>query len=689
MNIYTTYPAIYIWACIIAGLLVSGVLYYQEKKRNRFTKNIIWTLASIRFLAFTLLSLLLLRPITQWENHVVEKPIVVALLDNSASIVRTSDRDVKDQLKEKLKQLEAKAEVVFYTFDKELTPGWDSANFGGASTDLSAALDQISTRYAGRNLSSILVTTDGIFNQGVQPLYVAQNMQVPFYTIGLGDTSIYRDVAIQDIESNRTTFIGNSFPIQVNVEGILVNGEKTQIVIEHKGQIVAQKEISFDGQQSYVNESFELVSKEKGTQRYTVKVKPLGNEKSTNNNRFDFYIQVLDERQKVLLLAGSPHPDIAAIRSAFEESDSHTISYELASEWKGKLSDYGMVIFHGMPQNAADLNLIKQFQEKNIPALHITTSNTQWNLLNTLKLGIAIQGTNGNRELRIAQTNNEFRGFQYPDGLQQLLTQLPPLEVPFGKLVSAEGMNTYLYQKIGTLSTQYPLVAFGSTMQTPIGFVLGEGIWKWRIHNYVHSKNHLLFDEMMRSWIQFFSNKNQAQLLRITSKKKWSVNENIQFQAQLLDASLKPFPNQDILLKVWDEKNNSLEYHFVPKDNQYLLNLGKLSPGVYRYQATTNNGSKDYKEEGSFTIEDIQLELLQTTAQHSGLRQIAQSTGGQFYLPNSIDQCISDLELQKNLVSVSYDESTREEWIDLWPLYVLLIVLFSSEWIMRKRLGGY
>ncbi|MEN9394109.1 MAG: hypothetical protein RL362_330, partial [Bacteroidota bacterium] len=64
-------------------------------------------------------------------------------------------------------------------------------------------------------------------------------------------------------------------------------------------------------------------------------------------------------------------------------------------------------------------------------------------------------------------------------------------------------------------------------------------------------------------------------------------------------------------------------------------------------------------------------------------------TGGQFYLPNSIDQCISDLELQKNLVSVSYDESTREEWIDLWPLYVLLIVLFSSEWIMRKRLGGY
>ncbi len=668
---------------------MSGLLYYQENKRNRFSKNVIWTLASLRFLAFTLLALLLLRPITQWENHVVEKPIVVALFDNSASITGETDRKLKEQLKEKLQQLESKAEVVLYTFDKELTPSWDSVNFNGASTDLSQALDQISTRYAGRNLSSILVATDGIFNQGIQPLYVAQNMQVPFFTIGLGDTSIYRDIAIRDIESNRTTYMGNSFPVQVLVEGILVKGEKTEIVIEHKGQVVAKKEISFNDQQTYLNENFEFVSKEKGTQRYTVKVKPVKGEKSNANNQLDFYIQVLDERQKVLLLAGSPHPDIAAIRSAFEESDSHTISYELATEWKGKLSDYGMVIFHGMPQNAAQLNLIKEFQEKNIPSLHVTTSNTQWNLLNTLKLGIAVQGTNGNRELRIAQTNSDFKNFQYPEGLQQLLTQLPPLEVPFGKFVSSEGMSSYLYQKIGTLSTQYPLVSFGSSMQIPVGFVLGEGLWKWRIHNYVHNKNHLLFDEMMRSWVQYLANKNQDRLLRITSKKKWSINENILFQAQLLDASLKPYPNQDITLKIWDEKNKSLEYHFVPKDNQYFLNLGKLSPGVYRYQALANNGNKDYKEEGSFTIEDIQLEFLQTTAQHASLRQIAQSTGGKFYSPNMLDQCVADLELQKNLVSVSYDESTREEWIDLWPLYVLLIVLFSSEWVMRKRLGGY
>jgi hypothetical protein len=226
-------------------------------------------------------------------------------------------------------------------------------------------------------------------------------------------------------------------------------------------------------------------------------------------------------------------------------------------------------------------------------------------------------------------------------------------------------------------------------MQTPVGFVLGEGLWKWRIHTYLHNKNHLLFDEMFRSWIQYLANKNQDHLLRITAKKKWSVNENINFQAQLLDASLQPFANQDITLKVIDESNKSLEYHFVPKDNQYYLNLGKLSPGVYRYQATANNGTKDYKEEGSFTIEDIQLEYLQTTAQHAALRQISERTGGKFYSPSAIDECIKDLELQKNLVSVSYDESTREEWIDLWPLYILLIALFSTEWFMRKRMGGY
>ena len=668
---------------------MSGVLYYQEKKRKRFSTHVIWTLASLRFFAFTLLALLLLRPITQWENHVIEKPIIVALFDNSASISAQKDGLLNAQLKEKLQQLDDKAEVVFYAFDQELIPSWDSLKFNGASTDLSKSLEQISTRYAGRNLSSIVLATDGIFNQGIQPLYVAQNMQVPFYNIGLGDTSIYRDIAIRDVEANRTTFLGNSFPVQIHLEGTLVKGEKTQIVIEHKGQVVAQKEISFADQQSYLTENFEFISKEKGTQRYTVKVNPVGKEKSTTNNRLDFYIQVLDERQKVLLLAGSPHPDIAAIRSAFEESDSHSIVYELATDWKGKLSDYGMVIFHGMPQNATQLNLMKQFQEKNIPSLHITTHLSQWNLLNTLKLGMGIQGTNGSRELRVAQVNSDFKSFQYPSGLQQLLTQLPPLEVPFGKIVASEGLTPYLFQKIGTLATQYPLVSFGSSMQTPVGFVLGEGLWKWRIHTYLYNKNHLLFDEMFRSWIQYLANKNQDNLLRITAKKKWSVNENINFQAQLLDASLQPFPNQDITLKVIDESNKSLEYHFVPKDNQYYLSLGKLSPGAYRYQTADKNRTKDYKQEGSFTIEDIQLEYLQTTAQHAALRQISERTGGKFYSPSSIDQCINDLEEQKNLVSVSYDESTREEWIDLWPLYILLIALFSTEWFMRKRMGGY
>jgi hypothetical protein len=233
------------------------------------------------------------------------------------------------------------------------------------------------------------------------------------------------------------------------------------------------------------------------------------------------------------------------------------------------------------------------------------------------------------------------------------------------------------------------LVCFGTALETPVGFVLGEGLWKWRMHNYLHFKNHDIFDDMVRSWIQFLANKNQDQLLKIISKKKWSVNEQILFQAQLLDASLKPFPNQDITIQIKDEKNNSLEYHFVPKDNQYFLSLGKLAPGAYRYVAQANNGNKEYKEEGNFVVEDIQLELIQTTAQHQGLRQISQSTGGNFYTPSQLDKLTQDLSNQKNLVSVSYDESTREEWIDLWPLYVLLMALFASEWFIRKLFGGY
>ncbi len=666
---------------------MSGLLYYPERNRNRFSKSTLYTLASLRFVAVTFLCLLLLRPITQWVKHVVEKPIIVALYDNSLSLANQAN--LQETLQNNLNALSNDAEIVYYHFDETLKDNWDSLNFKGSATDLSQAIDQISTRYAGRNLASVVVATDGIFNKGSQPIYPAKNLQVPFFTIGLGDTTQYRDIRISDLDVNRVTFLGNSFPATIHAEGILAKGETAQLSIEHKGQVIETRSIQFDSNESFIQENFLVPTKEKGTQHYVVKLSVIKDEKSTINNQFDFYIQVLDNRQKILILAAAPHPDIAAIRSAFDQSDSYSIDYQLIDDWNGKIADYGMVIYHGLPQNQSQVEMIKGYESKGIPGFFMATSTTSWNLVGQLGLGFGIQGNNGAKELRSAQINNNFQSFQFPDQLTQAINQWPPVEVPFGKFVSGEGIHHYFYQKIGNLNTGNPLLSF--TTNTPVknGILIGEGLWKWRMYGYVQMKNHNVFNEMITSWVQYLSNKDSDHLLRVVSKKKWSLNENISFQAQLFDASLKLLGNQTIPIQIWNEKNEQLDYNFIPEGDQYKLNIGKLAPGSYRFKAKANNGSKDYLEEGSFIVENVQLEQISTTAQHNVLRQLSTQTSGGFFTSQNLDAFVAALKNQKNLVTVTYDESSREEWIDLWPILVLILLLFSAEWFIRKRMGSY
>jgi hypothetical protein len=71
------------------------------------------------------------------------------------------------------------------------------------------------------------------------------------------------------------------------------------------------------------------------------------------------------------------------------------------------------------------------------------------------------------------------------------------------------------------------------------------------------------------------------------------------------------------------------------------------------------------------------------------LRNISYETGGEFFNKNQLDSLSSSLQQLPQLVSATYSEQSREEWIDLEWILFLLVTIFSAEWLMRKRLGSY
>jgi hypothetical protein len=407
------------------------------------------------------------------------------------------------------------------------------------------------------------------------------------------------------------------------------------------------------------------------------------------NNQFEFFIQVIDDRQKINIVSHSPHPDIKALKEAIEQSENYAPQHTPSSEWNPTNSNFGLTILHGMPANVQEQNAIKQLMALGKPILFIWSQQTDLALFNQLNTGINIQSTGTLYEDIKGGWNKDFSLFKTPDALVQHSNQFPPLKVPFGKITLSNDMSAQFFQKIGNLQSNQPLIAFHQNQVAKLGWIGGEGLWKWRMLDFVQSKNHAAFDEWISTWIQFLSSQKLDEKLKVITQKKWTTQQNVGFQANLYDESFQPLANQNISLAIESEENGKMEFTFIPQNDHYSLSVGKLPSGSYQYSAAAFNGTKEVYDKGSFVVEAIQIEQLNSLAQHGALRNIAYETGGRFFTKYQLDSLSAALKKLPHLVSASYSEQSRKEWIDLEWILFILISIFGAEWLTRKRLGSY
>ena len=117
--------------------------------------------------------------------------------------------------------------------------------------------------------------------------------------------------------------------------------------------------------------------------------------------------------------------------------------------------------------------------------------------------------------------------------------------------------------------------------------------------------------------------------------------------------------------------------------------LGKLKGGQYNWSASTTFNGKKYQKQGVFVVDAVSQEQLNTRANHALLNQIAENSGGKFYNLKDGEKIISDLNNRNDIVNVTYEESTFNDFIDYKWLFFLLIIFLGLEWFLRRRAGSY
>ncbi len=369
-SITFSYPTEYLLLCLGGGLLYAYLMYTRKAPWSVFVNRVLFAL---RALAATVLLVLLLSPVLRQIQNTTEQPQLIIAVDTSESIGAIYDSAAILSLNDKISTMYRDFESMGYesivvTHEGKISdiPGM---RYNQGATNLDQLLQDVRNDFEGRNVPEVILMSDGIVNAGMLPTY--RNYPFSISTIGLGDSTPRYDISIQELTYNKIAYQGNKFPLRVRVSQYGYNGSKIPVRVIHQGKQVASQEIEF-GESSVKELDFQLDADRNGVQRYSVVIQPRENEFIEENNRADAYVEVIEGKQKIVIVAASPHPDVSAMVEVLDKNPNYEVEQYILSipEDRASFEVYSsptdLYILHQLPTGLTGINWRERFDQQSL-----------------------------------------------------------------------------------------------------------------------------------------------------------------------------------------------------------------------------------------------------------------------------------------------------------------------------------
>ncbi len=703
--LYFTYSSAWLLLIVPLAIGISAWYYYQTSPEISRNKRIL--LGTLRSLLLILLGILLLKPFLHKTSADEEKPAVVLLQDNSESILQTEDSlRLKNSYKKNFREFLQKfknASVLPFLFDDKIVAYKDSLlRFDGKKTDISQAIARTFEDFEGSNLQEIFLITDGIYNQGINPVYLPETPNIPVHTVLLGDTNTYPDVFIEDVIYNKTAWLDTEIPVKIKVNSRNLQGKTFDVLLKSPtGKVLFRQKLrSREGMQSL---SYELPVTREGFHHYLVEIPALPEEKNTANNLYHIYIKAVKNKLKVLLIAGQPHPDVGSISRAFQADK----RFELIKEIRSKNKDFSIkpenineakaIIFYDFPGKVSDKKIVEKVLKKvkNGEAGLILFTGTQTDLRNfpelfevlPLKTSAWSKAFTEARMFLTADAEN-LPVWNFSEEFRNWFEGTPPVLVNNSDWELNLNSRPVAFLKIKNIKTEY--LAMALREQAGIRSFMGtmQNLWKLRLSNYLFDKHFEFYDNFLKNIVQWCSaNSKQRRFFLTLSKRFYLGNEPVNFKATLKNKALQPVSDASVKLEIQNKQNKEKYIFFMNPEGKglYSYSLASLPQGEYEVKAVATKGNRKIGETYErFNVGESNLESLDTRARADLLRQISARTGGKFFA--SLQEAEKYVQEKKYKTLLTYSEK-EEPLFSYVPLLILLISLASAEWFLRRYWG--
>ena len=663
-----------ILATIVALGLVLFQYYYKTKKRGK----LYIFLSFLRFLGLFGIFLLLINPKFSKNEYSLEKARLLLLTDNSSSMA-SSDSAINKVLKTfaENEALNKNFNISSYSFGSTLSES-DTLSFEKKNTNIASALASLNEIYNSSNIA-LIVLTDGNQTIGQDFAFYGNQMKFPIYPIAVGDTTQYEDVLIENINSNKYAFLKNKFPLEIDVTYVGASEVNTTLQINMNGKNVYRENLKLTNNNNVKTINALLNASSVGVKTIDVSLTNIRNERNTKNNKKNIAIEVIDEKTNITIISDLKHPDIGALKKSIESNEQRSVSIQRSNVSLKDLEDVDVFLLY--QPNSSFRNIYKYIQQKKVSVFTITGTNTDWGEINKSDRKYRIADEYPTQEI-FGTLNPSFTKFDISDFN---LNDFPPLESNVGEVTIDNGETLLDMQILGKLQNR-PLL-FATDNENGKELVLfGENIWKWRMQSFRNNQNFENFDGFIGKLILYLSSNNSKNRLDVDFQTIYEGSNDAKIKAAYFDEAFIFDTNASLMLKL--SSNDPAIKRDIPmllRNGYYEADLSDLPPAAYNFKVTV--AEENRSKSGNFRILDFDVEQQFTTTNLKKLTQLANTTNGSVYYPDTSGDLVSKLLTENQFKPTQKSTKNIVSLIDFRILLALIVAALATEWFIRKYNG--
>ena len=727
------WPRSVLFAGMMAAALALAAILFGRRSSLRsafqgWRAAVIWALQSA---LVALLLLLLWQPAISITSLRPQENIIAVLADDSRSMSlsdggsNTREEQLKRVLDSNLlRRLRDRFQVRLYSLDAGVRRIADTAalHAGGRSTQIGKALREIADEAGTLPIGSIVLLTDGADTTGgidAETMTELRRRRLPVNTVGFGADQLKNDVELDSVDLAAKTLPGSRLRAEVTIRQSGFSGRPARLSVVSAGATLASRTVLLTNRPEQT-EDIEFDAGQAGVKNVEFRLQSLEGETNLDNNRRTQVLLVDNTKRRLLYVEGEPRWEYKFLRRAVEDDPALSVVSMLRTT-ASKVYRQGISnpkdLADGFPNKPEELFEYQGLILGSIEAAYFTPNQQQLIRDFVDRRGgglLALGGTSSLSDggygatpladllpVTLPARKNTFeRNFVAAEltdaGRSSLLCRidedadksakhwdvLPYLANYQDAGVPKPGATVLL--KVAAEGKQLPLLI---TENYGLGrsavFATG-GSWRWRMQQPVADKSQETF------WKQLLRSTVSATPSRVAASTKDATLEDedrMQLRAEVRDTVYQLTSDADVQAHIVAPDGSAEQVALRPEPQGrgiYSAVWNAAKPGSYAVEITAMKDGKTLgKDTLSFRREDGVAENFHREQNRDLLQHLAEQTGGRYYTPGAARHLSEE---------IAYSEAgvTSREFKDLWnmPVVFLLVVLLkSSEWLLRRRWG--